>query len=232
MFVGESGVTRALEKTCQRMNEAGISDPYDTGGVRALGVIDLPTIQRKANFHMSVTRDLFGAEVSTNAANSFNAGLKGRFQETRIEDDHKLENATYSVLRHKDGGFVEEDVPALSAINARLLDDYIKDCQGGINRWNKVFEKAEVDFTMRQPHNAFNRRIGEFAGLHVSSDGEVMDEAAWNGRKHEWLPSEDDLKYLIELMQPVTAPGEYASWIAAPKVGIDKKPGDFEYVKI
>lgn len=232
MFVGETGVSRALEQTCRRMNEAGIKDPFDIEGVRALGVIDLPTMQRKANFHISVTRDLFGAEVSTNAANSFNAGLKGRFQEIRIEDDHQLENDTYCVLRAKEGGLVEEDVPALSAINARLLDDYIKDCQGSINRWNKVMEKAEVDFSIEQPHKAFNRRIGEFADLHVSTTGEIMDEPAWNSRKDEWLPTGADLKFLVDLMQPVTAPGEYASWIASPKVGIDKKLGDFEYVRI
>ncbi len=33
-------------------------------------------------------------------------------------------------------------------------------------------------------------------------------------------------------MTPVNEPGKYAGWIAAPKVGIDNKPGDFEYVKI
>jgi benzoyl-CoA 2,3-dioxygenase component B len=232
MFVGESGVSRTIEQTCIKMNQAGIKDPHDTGAVRALGVIDLPTIQRKANFHMSVTRDLFGAEVSTNAANSFNAGIKGRFQEVKIDDDHQLENDTYTVMRFRDGRFVEEDVPALSAINARLLDDYITDCQGGINRWNKVIKKAGIDFTIRQPHKAFNRRIGEFADANVSPDGEVMDEHTWNSRKEHWLPSGSDLKYLVDLMKPVTQPGKYASWISTPKVGIDKQPGDFEYVRI
>jgi benzoyl-CoA 2,3-dioxygenase component B len=33
-------------------------------------------------------------------------------------------------------------------------------------------------------------------------------------------------------MKPVTEPGQFASWIAPPRVGIDNKPGDFEYVKI
>jgi benzoyl-CoA 2,3-dioxygenase component B len=214
------------------MNEAGVKDPYAIDAVRGLGVIDLPTIQRKINFHIAVSRDLFGAEVSTNAANSFNAGIKGRFQETRIEDDHQLEKDTYTVLRYKNSQFTEEDVPALSAINARLLDDYIKDCQGGVNRWNKVLEKAGMAFNFQQPHKAFNRRIGEFANIDVAVDGEVLDEQTWQSRKHEWLPTDADLKFLVELMQPVTATGEYASWIASPKVGIDKQPGDFEYVRI
>ena len=232
MFVGQTGVARIVEQTCKRMNEAGITDPYDVGAVRALGVVDLPTIQRKANFHMSVSRDLFGAEVSTNAANSFNAGLKGRFHEDQLDDDHQLEGGTYPVLRQKDGQFVEEDVPALSAINARLLDDYINDCQRGIDRWNSVITRAEVDFEIRQPHKAFNRRIGEFGDIHVSADGEQLDEDSWNSRKHEWLPADEDLKFLVDLMQPETAPGQYASWIAPPRVGIDQQPGDFEYVRL
>ena len=62
--------------------------------------------------------------------------------------------------------------------------------------------------------------------------GEVMDEQSWSQREHEWLPSEADLKFLVDLMQPVTKPGEFASWIAPPKVGVNQQPGDFEYVKI
>jgi len=120
----------------------------------------------------------------------------------------------------------------LSAINARLLDDYIADCQGGINRWNKVIEKAGIDFRISQPHKAFNRRIGEFADVDVSPDGEVVDKNGWNERKDQWLPTDSDLKYLVDLMKPVTEPGKFASWIAAPKVGVDKQPGDFEYVRI
>jgi len=33
-------------------------------------------------------------------------------------------------------------------------------------------------------------------------------------------------------MTPVTGTGAFASWIAPPRVGIDNKPGDFQYVKI
>jgi benzoyl-CoA 2,3-dioxygenase component B len=30
----------------------------------------------------------------------------------------------------------------------------------------------------------------------------------------------------------VREPGKFAGWIAPPIVGIDNKPGDFEYVKL
>ena len=53
MFVGENGVRRVIKKTCQMMNKAGISDPFDIDKIRQLGVIDLPTIQKKINLHYS-----------------------------------------------------------------------------------------------------------------------------------------------------------------------------------
>ena len=46
------------------------------------------------------------------------------------------------------------------------------------------------------------------------------------------LPSADDNRFVESLMRPVHAPGAFASWIAPPRIGIDNKPGDFEYVKI
>src|ERR1700745_2766157 len=88
MFVGETGIGRTIQRTCEAMKAAGIEDPSDIEKGRALGVIDLPTIQKNLQLHYSLSLALFGSEVSTNAANSFNASLKGRFQETKIVDDH------------------------------------------------------------------------------------------------------------------------------------------------
>ncbi|MEZ5653564.1 MAG: benzoyl-CoA 2,3-epoxidase subunit BoxB [Burkholderiaceae bacterium] len=232
LFVGETGVGRTIQATCEAMNKAGITDPYDVEAVRALGVVDLPLLQRKANFHMSVTRDLFGSEISSNAAEAFSAGLKGRFNEAKLSDDHQLQNDTYTVTRVIDGRLVDEAVPALKAINCRLLDDYIADCQGGIDRWNKVIAKAGITFELKQPYKGFNRRIGEFAGQRISPDGEILTEQQWQARSGDWLPNDADMRFIDSLMKPSTAPGEYASWIAPPARGINNQPGDFEYVKI
>ena len=60
----------------------------------------------------------------------------------------------------------------------------------------------------------------------------LIDDATWHRRKGDWLPSADDGEFIASLMIPVTEIGEFASWISPPKVGIDNKPGDFEYVKI
>jgi benzoyl-CoA 2,3-epoxidase subunit B len=200
--------------------------------VRALGVIDLPTIQKKLNLHYSLSLDLFGSEVSTNAANAFNASLKGRFHESRIDDDHRLENATYPVLKFVGGEVKRVDEPALTALNMRLRDDYAADCAKSVERWNKVIEKTGIAFRLRLPHVAFHRQIGEFRDVHATPYGELIDSAAWKQQNHLWLPSPADGDFIADLMKPMREPGRFAGWIAPPKVGIDNKPGDFEYVKI
>jgi benzoyl-CoA 2,3-dioxygenase component B len=80
LFVGESGVGRIIQRTCEVMKELKTEDP---ALLRAAGVIDLPTLQRYLNFHYSVTSDLYGAEISANAATYYTNGLKGRFEEAR-----------------------------------------------------------------------------------------------------------------------------------------------------
>jgi len=232
MFVGETGVGRVIKRTCDAMKEAGIADPYDRERIRALGVIDLPTIQKKLNLHYSLSLDLFGAEVSTNAANAFNAGVKGRYQETKIEDDHRLESSTYPVLKLVDGEIKRVDEPALTALNMRLRDDYTNDCAKGLLRWNKIITTAGIDYTIALPHVAFHRQIGEFKDVRATPQGELIDDAAWDKRRTEWLPSADDGAFIASLMKAETEPGRFAGWIAPPRVGIDNKPGDFEYVKI
>jgi len=232
MFVGETGVGRTIQATLDAMNKAGISDPTDIDKIRELGVIDLPTIQKKLNLHYSLSLDLFGQEVSTNAANAFNAGIKGRFMEHKIDDDHQLESDTYQVRSIVDGNIVAEDVPALTAINMRLRDDYVKDASGGVGRWNKAISKANIDFQLQIPDEAFHRQIGVFSAIRADPDGNLITEEAWQAEASNWLPTKADGDFIESLMQPCYEAGEYASWIAPPKVGIDNKPGDFEYVQL
>ena len=70
------------------------------------------------------------------------------------------------------------------------------------------------------------------AAAKITPAGEVISSAQWEERKDEWLPSTADGDYIASLMKPCWEPGKFADWIAPPKVGIDNKPGDFEYVKI
>ena len=228
MFVGESGVARTIQRTCEVMRELGTDEPDK---VRAKGAIDLPTIQRYLNFHYSVTLDLFGSDVSSNAATFYSSGLKGRFQESKIDDDHVLKDATYPVLEVVDGRLVEREAPMLNALNEKLRDDFIKDSVAGVGRWNKVIQKYGIDFELKVPHKAFNRRIGPLAGIEVSPDGRVVSQAEWQAKVHEWLPTDEDRAFVASLMGRVVEPGKFANWIAPPVMGINKQPIDFEYVR-
>jgi len=232
MFVGETGVGRTIQRTCEAMNAAGITDPYDIDKIRALGVIDLPTIRKKMNLHYTLSLDLFGREVSTNAANAFNSGIKGRYQEVKIDDDHQLQDATYAVSEFTGGQILVKDVPALTAINMRLRDDYARDAAGGVKRWNAIIKKHGIEFALNLPHEGFHRKIGVFENAPITPDGLVITSDEWAARRDEWLPSKADGDFIQSLMVAVHAPGEYAGWIAPPRVGIDNKPGDYEYVKI
>ena len=228
MFVGESGVSRVLARTCQVMNELKTDD---VNQLRNAGVIDLPTIQRYLNFHYSVTIDLFGADQSSNAATFYSSGLKGRYEEGKREDDHKLHDQNYKVLEVVDGKLQEKEVPMLNALNEVLRDDYIKDSNAGVGRWNKVMEKAGIDFRLMVPHKAFNRQIGALAGVRVSPDGRPVNEQEWQVKKDEWLPTNDDRNYVSSLMKQCVEPGKFAGWIAPPVMGINRQPVDFDYVR-
>jgi benzoyl-CoA 2,3-dioxygenase component B len=232
MFVGETGVGRTIQRTCEAMKQAGVEDPQDIPLTRALGVIDLPTIQKKLNLHYTLSLDLFGQEMSTNAANAFNAGVKGRFMEHRLDDDHRLGSATYPVCQWLDGDIRIIEAPALTAINMRLRDDYTRDAAGGVGRWNKIIEASGINFALKLPHEGFHRKIGVFADKPINPEGKLVSREEWAARVGDWLPSRADGDYIESLMKPCLEPGKFAGWIAPPKVGIDNKGGDFEYVKL
>ncbi len=226
MYVGETGVARVIQKACDVMRE------HKTDDVRKFGAIDLPTLQKYVNFHFSVSEDLFGSEISTNAANYFTQGLKGRYLESRIKDDHELKSDPYSITQWRDGALSQIEVPALTAINERLRDDYIVDCQRGVDRWNKLIADAGIDFTIKLPHRAFHRAIGQFANAPVTPEGRVIDAATFAARQDEWLPNDSDHEYVKSLMEQVIEPGRYARWIAPPRLGINNQPIDFPYVRM
>ncbi|MFO1402854.1 MAG: benzoyl-CoA 2,3-epoxidase subunit BoxB [Steroidobacteraceae bacterium] len=228
MFVGESGVARVVQRCCEVMNQLKTDDP---ARIRAAGAIDLPTIQRYLNFHFSVTVDLFGADQSSNAATFYSSGLKGRFEEDKRGDDHVLKGQTYGVLEVQGGRLAEKQVPMLNALNEVLRDDYIKDSIGGVDRWNRVIEKAGIPFRLKVPHKAFHRQIGTLASVRVAPDGRVLSEAEWQAGLRDWLPTAEDRAFVASLMGRVVEPGRFAGWIAPPASGINRQPVDFEYVR-
>ena len=167
MFVGTTGIDRVVERTAQLMVE------HDTGEVAARGAIPLDVLQKYLNFHYSVSLDLFGGETSTNVANYFTAGLKGRWSEERRRDDHKLTNESIMVdALTEDGQIGQAEVSALVGLNSDLRREYIADCQNGVNRWNRILGRAPGPQRLQLPHVAFNRKVGAFAGIEATPDGE------------------------------------------------------------
>jgi benzoyl-CoA 2,3-dioxygenase component B len=226
MFVGESGVQRVVQRTCELMRE------HRTDDVRKHGGIDLATIQKYINFHCSVSLDLFGSEVSTNAANFYTMGLKGRFEETKKDDDHRLKDETYTIADVQGDRLVTRPEAALVSLNERLRDDYVADCARGVARWNQVIKQHGIDAELKLPHRAFHRAIGAFADVKVSPDGRIISEAEWDAKHQGWLPTAADQAFVGSLMQGVTEPGKFAGWIAPPPRGINSKPIEFEYVRL
>jgi benzoyl-CoA 2,3-epoxidase subunit B len=231
MMVGTTGVDRVVERTAQVMAE------NDTDDVTAFGAIPLPVIQKYLNFHYSVSLDLFGGETSTNVANYYTAGLKGRWLEDRRKDDHQLTDDGIMVDTLVDAGTDQQsigqtEVAALTGLNTDLRREYVADCQSGVNRWNKILAGAGLPQRLRLPHVAFNRKVGAFAGIEASPGGEILPPQEWRSRQADWLPTEVDKTYVRSLMQPVLERGKIAAWIAPPRNGINGKPFDYDYVHL
>src|SRR5580700_6939645 len=227
MMVGTTGVDRVVERTAQLMAE------HDTDEVAARGGIPLDVLQQYLNFHYSASLDLFGGETSTNVANYYTAGLKGRWMEDRRRDDHKLASDAISVdALTAEGEIGHTEVAALTGLNTDLRREYIADCQSGMNRWNKILADAGLPQRLKLPHIAFNRKVGAFAGIEASPDGEKLTPQEWEQRSTAWLPTEVDKTYIRSLMQPVYERGKIAAWIAPPRHGINGQPFDYDYVHL
>ena len=226
MFVGETGVARIIDRTAQLMKETGLAED-----VRKLGGIDLPMIQKFINLWFSLSLDLHGNEISTNAAAYFANGLKGRAEEDKW-DEHRVVEELYRLETVRDGAVVPAEVPMRNAMNEVLRDWYVGDCQAGVDRWNKILDRHGLSDRLRLPDRKFNRGIGQFAGLHFDPTGRMLSDEEWTRRKHEWLPAPADREYLLAIMNaPVYEAGVFANYIAPPARGIKGRPVNFEYVR-
>jgi len=224
MFVGETGLGRVVKRTLEVMKELGTDDPQV---VRAHGAIDLHTIQRYMNFWFTSSMDLFGSEVSSNAAGSFANGVKGRPDEGQYQD-HICAEATYE-LETPQG---KESVSLRNAMNEVMRASYIKDCEIGVKRWNMQIQRAGFDFRLALPSSRFGRSIGVWAGVPTSPAGDGIGPEEHAMRLPEWMPGESDRAYVRSVMQRVVEPGKMAGWIAPPDRGINNLAVDYEYVRL
>ena len=227
LSVGEYGVDRVV----QRGAEATRADPH--GDARAQGAIDLPTVQKWINFWFSSAVELFGGEISSNAADYFAAGLKGRHQEQKKYDDHVALSDVYQMPVVRDGRLTRDEIPLRNAINEQLRDEYVADCERACARWNKTIKSAGVtDFELRIPSRRFNRTMGIYAEHAFDPEGNLVDESTFAKMRDAWLPTQEDRDYVRSLMVPCYEPGKMAGWIAAPRKGVKGKALNFEYVKL
>ncbi|MEO0480745.1 MAG: benzoyl-CoA 2,3-epoxidase subunit BoxB [Planctomycetota bacterium] len=225
MQTGENGVGRIIHRTGELI-KAG-KDP------KAEGAIPLEILQRYVNYWASASMDLFGGEDSTNAAESFAAGLKGRYREgDGIYKDPKALDQTYDLeVPNADGNVERKQIPLRRAMNALLLDAYIADCQRIVLRWNRDLKKQGVDFEIKLPDHKFNRNQGVYSGHHFSPDGQPVSAEEFVKGSETWLPSQADRDYVKSCMVAVMEPGKFANYISPPSRGVNDTPQDFEYVK-
>ncbi len=224
MFVGDTGLSRVVRRTAQLMKE--------NEDVRELGGIPLEIIQKYINFWFSYSLDLFGGEISSNSADFFAAGLKGRFKEQEQYTDHLAAEGSFTMQVVENGELVPREVPLRNALNEVLRGEYVRDCEKGLARWNKALADEGRNQRLYLPNIRFHRHVGEYAGHQFDTDGNLITQEEFEQRKGAWLPSIEDREYVRSLMHPVTEPGKIANWIAPPASGIKGKPFEFEYVRL
>jgi benzoyl-CoA 2,3-dioxygenase component B len=229
MFVGEAGLERIVKRTAQLMKQTHNQADDE---VKQRGGIPLSIVQRYINFWYSYSLDLFGGEISSNAADFFAAGLKGRYLEQKKYDDHVAAEGTYSLPVVENNQLTTREVPLRNALNEVLRGEYVKDCERGLARWNKVLEEEGMQTRLFLPSTRFHRHQGDYANDHFDLEGKLISKEAFDSKLSGWLPSEDDRQYLRSLMKPVTELGKIANWIAPPKSGVGGKPFEFGYVRL
>jgi benzoyl-CoA 2,3-dioxygenase component B len=212
------------------MKEIGSEDP---AAIRKAGAVDLPLLQRYLNFWFSSSLDLFGSEVSSNAASTFANGIKGRPDETTQYQDHVCTDATFELeTPDGSGGLRKETVALRNAMNEVLRNAYIRDCEIGLKRWNMQIKRAGYSFELKLPSSRFRRSIGVWANVPTDLEGKPISREEFDRQLPGWLPSAEDKAYVKSLMRRVVEPGKIAGWIAPPERGINNLPVEYEYVHL
>ena len=229
MFVGETGVGRVIKRTLEVMKEL---DTDDVATLRGAGVIDLPTVQKFMNFWFTSSLDLFGSEASSNAANYFSNGIKGRPDEAKFADHVERDTGMTIQVPDGKGGVGAETISTRNGMNEITRLEYVKDCNIGVTRWNMAIKRAGVSFELKLPATRFRRQVGVWANIPTDPLGQPISQAEFDAKKDNWLPTPADIAFVQSLMQRVTEPGKMAGWIAPPDRGINANPVEYEYVKL
>jgi len=226
MFVGQTGVRRIVKRACELMKE------HDTDDIKRFGGVPLALMQKYVNFWYSSSLDLFGGEVSSNAATYFAAGLKGRAHELRDFTDHVVKDASYELDVFADGKIGRESVAMRTAMNEVLRDGYVRDNENGVSKWNLECQDQGVPFRFKLPSRRFHRTVGQWSAARFDPEGKLLSEEEWQAKRDQWLPTDEERAFVQSLMQQVRAPGQIAGWIAPPLKGVNDRPFSYDYVRL
>jgi benzoyl-CoA 2,3-dioxygenase component B len=120
----------------------------------------------------------------------------------------------------------------LNALNEVMRESYVKDCEIGLKRWNRLIERAGHATRLTLPASSFRRSIGAWAGQPVTPQGKMVSKEEYENSLSGWIPSQADRAFVHSLMKRVAEPGKMAAWIAPPERGINNLPVEYEYVKL
>jgi benzoyl-CoA 2,3-epoxidase subunit B len=140
------------------------------------GVIPIEIIQKYINKWVPTAYDLFGTDHSGSAHWAYTWGLKGRYDEGENQQPANLE-------------FMNE--------SARNL--YIKECQGLLDRINKLIAEGQPKLFL--PDLKFNRRIGDFANQPYDLQGNLLPAEQFPAYLEAHTPTEADKARLKDLMK-------------------------------
>ena len=175
------------------------------GDVRAHGGVDLPTIQKYLNLWYSLSLDLFGGEISSNAADFFAAGLKGRYKEDTLRRAQALDR-----LALRDGrprgrqGRPQGRRRCATRMNEVLRDEYVEDCQRGVDAGTRrssdegIDVRADAAVAQVPPPDRHVVRAST-----SRPTARCSTTAEWDAQQGEWLPNDADEAYIKSLMKPV-----------------------------
>ncbi len=224
LFVGQTGIQRVIRRSTELMQQ------HDTDDIKPYGGIPLDVLQKYINFWYSSSIDLFGSEVSSNAANYFAAGLKGRAYEAKLMEDHLARNHAYKIDAWNGNQLASKDIALRLAMNEVLRDAYTADNEKAVEKWNKELLSHNINYEFTLPHKRFHRTVGEYAGLSFDPQGNLISQEEWHAKAKDWIPTAEDKSFVKSLMKQVTTEGEVAGWIAPPAKGINGQPVNFKYV--
>src|SRR6185369_13115251 len=120
-------------------------------------------------------------------------------------------NQSFTMTVVEDGQLKSREIPLRNALNEVLRNEYIKDCERGLARWNKILAEEGVSERLYLPSRRFHRHVGEYAGHYFDIHGSLISPAEFDCQRADWLPTAQDREHVRSLMTPVVERGKIAN---------------------